>query len=116
VQQTENVQAARQIRFTTLSEITKLEKTVKAYVYEAIQIEEAGLKVTLKKTAAFTMPEEFQKELKKNRALKAAFSALTPGRQRGYLLYFSSAKQTKTRESRIEKYKEKILDGKGLDD
>jgi uncharacterized protein YdeI (YjbR/CyaY-like superfamily) len=116
VQQTENVQAARQLRFTALSEIAKLEKAVKAYVYEAIKVEEAGLKVPLKKTAAFTMPEEFQTLLNKNAALKKAFQALTPGRQRGYLLHFSSAKQSKTRESRIEKYRQKILDGKGLED
>jgi uncharacterized protein YdeI (YjbR/CyaY-like superfamily) len=116
VQQTENVQAARQIRFTALSEITKLEKTVKAHIYEAVKAEEAGLKVDLKKTAAFAIPEEFKNELKRNMALKTAFSALTPGRQRGYLLHFSSAKQSKTREARIEKYRQKILDGKGLDD
>jgi uncharacterized protein YdeI (YjbR/CyaY-like superfamily) len=116
IQQTENVQAARQIRFTSLSEIVKLEKTVKACIYEAVNVEEAGLKVKLKKTEAFAIPEEFQKELKKNRALKTAFSALTPGRQRAYLLHLSSAKQSKTREARIEKYRQKILDGKGLDE
>src|SRR5437879_2931040 len=102
VQQTENVQAARQIRFTSLGEITKLEKTVQAYIYEAVEAEEAGLKVPLKTTKEFTMPKEFQKKLDKNQALKTAFEALTPGRQRGYLLYFSSAKQSKTREARIE--------------
>jgi uncharacterized protein YdeI (YjbR/CyaY-like superfamily) len=116
IQQTENVQAARQIRFTSASEITKLEKNLKAYIYEAVEVEEAGLKVPLKKTKEFTMPEEFQKKLDKNRALKTAFEALTPGRQRGYLLYFSSAKQSKTRESRIEKSMPHILDGKGLED
>ena len=116
VQQTENVQAARQMRFTSLQEITKAEKIIKTYIYEAVEAEEAGLKVTLKKTKEFTMPEEFQKKLDKNRALKKAFEALTPGRQRGYLLYFSSAKQSKTRESRIEKYVAQILEGKGLED
>ncbi len=116
VQQTENVQAARQIRFTSLSEITKQEKIVKAYIYEAVEAEEAGLKVPLKKTKEFTMPEEFQKKLDKNRTLKTAFETLTPGRQRGYLLYFSSAKQSKTRESRIEKCMPQILEGKGLED
>jgi uncharacterized protein YdeI (YjbR/CyaY-like superfamily) len=116
IQQTANVQAARQIRFTHVREIMKLEKTLKAYIYEAIQVEVAGLKVELKKTKEFTIPEEFQKKLDKNRALKKAFYELTPGRQRGYLLYFSSAKQSKTRESRIEKYLPHILDGKGLED
>lgn len=116
IQQTENVQAARQIRFTRIEEIIKLEKTLKAYIYEAIKVEEAGLKVPLKKTAEFNMPEEFQKELNKNRALKTAFYSLTPGRQRGYLLHFSTAKQSKTRLSRIEKYRKQILEGKGLDD
>lgn len=116
IQQTENVQAARQIRFTNIQEIVKLEKTLKAYIYEAVQVEEAGLKVPLKKTAEFNMPEEFQKELNSNRALKTAFYELTPGRQRGYLLYFSAAKQSQTRLSRIEKYRKQILAGKGLDD
>ncbi|MFZ6010731.1 MAG: YdeI/OmpD-associated family protein [Bacteroidota bacterium] len=116
IQQTENVQAARQIRFTKLNDIVKLEKTVKAYIYEAIEVEEAGLKVPLKTTTEFNIPEEFQNELNKNRALKTAFYSLTPGRQRGYLLYFSAAKQSKTRVSRIDKYRKHILDGKGLDD
>lgn len=116
IQQTKNVQSARQIRFTTAGEITKLDRTLKAYVKEAIAIENAGLKVTLKKTTEFSMPEEFQKKLDKNRALKTAFNTLTPGRQRGYLLYFSSAKQAATRESRIEKYIPQILKGKGLED
>ena len=116
VQQTENVQAARQIRFTSVQQISKMEKTLKAYIYEAVEIEELGLKVTLKKTKEFTIPEEFQKKLEKNKALKTAFYALTPGRQRGYLLYFSSAKQAKTREARIEKYVKQILKGKGLED
>jgi uncharacterized protein YdeI (YjbR/CyaY-like superfamily) len=116
VKQTENVQAARQIRFTDVKEIVKLKATLKAYIYEAIEIEKAGLKVELKKTNEFTMPEEFQNKLDKAPALKKAFHALTPGRQRGYLLYFASAKQSKTRESRIEKYVQQILKGKGLDD
>lgn len=114
VQQTENVQAARQVRFTSVKEIKKA--MLKAYIYEAIEVEKAGLKVKFKKTTEFKTPEEFQKRLAKNRALKKAFEALTPGRQRGYLLYFSSAKQVKTREARIEKYMPQILEGKGLDD
>jgi uncharacterized protein YdeI (YjbR/CyaY-like superfamily) len=116
VQQTENVQAARQIRFTNLADIVKLKSTLKKYIYEAIKVEEAGLKVELKKTREFPMPEEFQKKLDKSSALKKAFQALTPGRQRGYLLYFSQAKQAKTRETRVEKYTKHILEGKGLED
>ena len=116
VQQTENVQSARQVRFTGLNEIVKNKKILKAYVYEAIEVEKAGLKVPLKKTADFKMPEELQSQLKKNPALKAAFEALTPGRQRAYIFYFSQAKQSKTREARVEKYIPQILDGKGLDD
>ncbi len=116
VQQTENVQAARQMRFTSLQEIVKTEKVLKAYIYEAVEVEEAGLKVRMKKTKEFKMPEEFQTKLDKLPALKKAFYELTPGRQRGYLLYFSSAKQSKTREARIEKYRQKILDGIGLED
>jgi uncharacterized protein YdeI (YjbR/CyaY-like superfamily) len=116
VQQTENVQAARQVRFTSVQEIVKKEKTLKAYIYEAIEVEEAGLKVPMKKATEFKMPEEFKNKLEKKPALKKAFYALTPGRQRGYLLYFSSAKQSKTREARVEKYMPLILDGKGLED
>lgn len=116
VQQTENVQAARQIRFTDVKEIVKMEKTLKAYIYAAIEVEEAGLKVDFKKTKEFKMPVEFQQKLKEKPALKKAFDALTPGRQRGYILYFSAAKQPKTRESRIEKCTRQILDGKGLND
>jgi uncharacterized protein YdeI (YjbR/CyaY-like superfamily) len=116
IQQTENVQAARQIRFTRLAEIVKMKAILKKYIYEAVEVEEAGLKVPLKKTTEYTIPEEFQKKLDKSPALKKAFYALTPGRQRGYMLYFSQAKQAKTRESRIEKYHHQILDGKGLDD
>jgi uncharacterized protein YdeI (YjbR/CyaY-like superfamily) len=116
VQQTENVQAARQIRFTSAQQIVKMKKVLKAYIFEAVEVEEAGLKVPLKKTTEFKMPDEFKQKLDKDRALKKAFEALTPGRQRGYLLHFSSAKQSKTRESRIEKYIPQILDGKGLED
>jgi uncharacterized protein YdeI (YjbR/CyaY-like superfamily) len=116
IQQTKNVQAARQIRFTNVGEIVKQKRIVKAYIYEAIEVEKAGLKVTLKKTAAFNMPEEFKNKLDKNPALKTAFKALTPGRQRGYLLHFSAPKQSKTREARIEKCRQQILDGKGLND
>lgn len=116
IQQSENVQAARQIRFTNVSEIVKLKKVLKTYIYQAIEVEKAGLKVVLKKTAAFKMPEEFQQRLDKSAALKRAFEQLTPGRQRAYLLHFSSPKQTKTRESRIEKCAEQILNGKGLND
>ena len=116
VQQTQNVQAARQVRFTSVQEITEMEAILKAYIYEAIEVEKAGLKVEFKKTAEFSMPEEFQNKLNENPALKTAFYALTPGRQRGYLLYFSAAKQSKTREARVEKYMRQILKGKGLDD
>lgn len=116
IQQTENVQVPRQIRFTSLQEIIDLKATLKAYIFEAIEVEKAGLKVELKKTSEFKMAEEFQQKLDENPTLKTAFEALTPGRQRGYLLYFSSAKQAKTREARIEKYTEQILKGKGLED
>lgn len=116
IQQSENVQAARQVRFTNAKEITKLEKILKAYIYEAIEVERAGLKVKLKKTTEFKMPEEFKTKLAKKPALKKAFEALTPGRQRAYLLHFSQAKQAKTREARIEKYIPQILKGKGLND
>ena len=116
VQQTENVQAARQIRFTNMGEIVEMERILKAYVREAIEVEKAGLEVKYKKTSEFKMPKEFQNRLEKNTGLKKAFAGLTPGRQRGYLLYFSGAKQTKTREARIEKCMPQILKGKGLDD
>ncbi len=116
VQQTENVQSARQLRFTSLPQIVKMESTIKAYIKDAVKVEKTGLKVTLKKTTEFNMPEEFKNRLNKSPALKKAFEALTPGRQRGYLLYFSSAKQSATRESRIEKYTPQIMKGKGLDD
>ncbi|PHN07020.1 YdeI/OmpD-associated family protein [Flavilitoribacter nigricans] len=116
IQQTENVQSARQIRFTGLPEILKLEDTLKAYIFEAIEVEKAGLKVVLKKTREYTVPEELQNKFGEDPELKAAFEALTPGRQRGYLLYFSDAKQSKTRTSRIEKHRPDILAGKGLND
>jgi uncharacterized protein YdeI (YjbR/CyaY-like superfamily) len=116
IQQTKNVQSARQIRFTNVREIVKMEKILKAYVYEAVEVERAGLKVKLKKTSEFKVPEEFQKRLDKHTALKKAFDALTPGRQRAYIFYFSQAKQSKTREARVEKYIPQILNKKGLDD
>ena len=116
IQQTKNVQSARQIRFTNVREIVKMEKILKAYVYEAIEVERAGLKVKLKKTSEFKVPEEFQKRLDKSNALKKAFDSLTPGRQRAYIFYFSQAKQSKTREARVAKYLKQILNGKGLDD
>jgi uncharacterized protein YdeI (YjbR/CyaY-like superfamily) len=111
-----NTQAGRQIRFTNVREIVEREPIVKAYIDEAIEVEKAGLKVKLKKTSDFKIPEEFQKKLKSMPALKAAFAKLTPGRQRGYLFYFSGAKQSKTREERVEKCVPRILGGKGLDD
>ena len=116
VQQTENVQAARQIRFTNVREIVEMEPILKSYIHEAIEVEKAGLKLNYKKTSEFTIPAEFQNKLDKNRALKRAFAALTPGRQRGYLLYFSAAKRSKTREARVEKCIPQILNGTGLDD
>src|SRR5436189_2605564 len=116
VQQTENVQAARQIRFTNVREIVKMEPVLKAYIKEAIEVEKAGLDVDYKKTSEFVIPEEFQNRLDQSPALKTAFAALTPGRQRGYILYFSGAKQSKTRESRVEKCVQQILDGKGFND
>ena len=116
IQQTKNVQAARQIRFTNVREIVKMKNSLKAYIYEAIEVEKAGLKVNLKKTTEFTIAEEFQKKLDEIPALKTAFDALTPGRQRGYMLHFSAPKQSKTRESRVEKCMQSILKGKGLND
>ena len=112
----ENTQAARQIRFTNVREIVEMEPILKAYIYEAIEVEKAGLKVTVKKTTEFIIPEEFQKQLDEIPALKTAFDALTPGRQRAYILYFSAPKQSKTRESRVEKWLKQILSGKGLND
>ena len=116
VQQTENVQSARQIRFTSLKELKKLAPVLKAYIHEAVAVEKAGLEVKKKATKEFDMPEEFTQALKKMPELKKAFYALTPGRQRGYLLHFSSAKQEKTRAARVEKNMDRILAGKGLED
>ncbi|MDI1353542.1 MAG: YdeI family protein [bacterium] len=116
IQQTKNVQAARQIRFTAVRQIVDMKNTLTAYIHEAIEVEKAGLKVNFKKATEFSVPEEFEIKLKKIPALKTAFKTLTPGRQRAYLLYFSAPKQAKTRESRIEKYSKHILAGKGLTD
>lgn len=116
IQQTENVQAARQIRFTRAEEIVELETILKAYIHEAIEVEKAGLEVDFKKPAEYPVAEELQNKFDEMPALKTAFEALTPGRQRAYLLYFSEPKQSKTRESRVEKYMQQILDGKGLND
>ncbi|MEO7266177.1 MAG: DUF1801 domain-containing protein [Ferruginibacter sp.] len=116
IQQTKNVQAARQVRFSNVKEIVKLKPTLKAYIYEAIEVEKAGLKVTLKKSTEFNIPEEFENKLNRDPALKTAFYSLTAGRQNGYLLYFSAAKQCKTREARIEKYMQHIMNGKGMND
>jgi len=113
VQQTENVQSARQIRFTNKKQIVDLKAVVKAYIFEAIAVEKAGLEVKVKKTSEYEMPEELEQEFENNSDFKTAFYNLTPGRQRGYLLYFSEAKQSKTRTSRIEKAKQKIFNGKG---
>jgi uncharacterized protein YdeI (YjbR/CyaY-like superfamily) len=115
-QQTENVQAARQIRFTNARGIVKMKPILKAYIYEAIEVEKAGLKVNFKTTTEFIIPEEFQNKLDEIPALKTAFDALTPGRRRAYILYFSAPKQSKTRESRVEKFMRQILNGKGLND
>ena len=116
IQQTPNVQAARQIRFTSVQEVTKLEKTVKAYVREAIEIERAGLKVQMKKTADLDVPEELESRLAASARLKAAFAALTPGRQRAYIFHFSQPKLATTRAARVEKHIPRILEGLGLDD
>ena len=116
IQQTKNVQAARQIRFTNVREIVKMKSILKAYIHEAIEVEKAGLKVNFKETTEFIIPEEFQNKLDEIPALKTAIKALTPGRQRAYLLYFSQPKQSKTRGSRVEKCMQQILNGKGLND
>ena len=116
IQQSQNVQAPRQVRFTSAMEIVKLKSDLKAYIYEAIEVEKAGLKVPIKKTSEFEVPKEFQEKLNADANLKKAFQNLTPGRQRGYLLYFSAAKQSKTREMRIQKYVPAIKKGKGLND
>lgn len=116
IQQTENVQAGRQIRFTNVREIEEMEPILKAYIYEAIEVEKAGLEVSLKKITEYNIPEELVQKFNETPALKTAFEALTPGRQRGYMLHFSAPKQSKTREARIEKYIPQILNGKGIDD
>jgi len=116
IQQTENVQAGRQIRFTNVREIVEMETILKAYIYKAIEVEKAGLKVNFKKATEFIIPEEFINKLEEVPGLQDAFDALTPGRQRAYILYFSAPKQSKTRESRIEKCMPQILNGKGLND
>ena len=116
IQQTENVQSARQIRFTNISEIEELKSVIKSYINEAVEIEKSGEKVAMKSAKDYAVPEEFQKVLDNDSEVNKAFYTLTPGRQKGYLFYFSQAKQAKTREARIEKYYQKILDGKGIDD
>ncbi len=116
IQQTENVQSGRQIRFTNVREIVEMEPILKAYIHEAIEVEKAGLKVNFKKTSEFLVPEELQKKFDEIPALKTAFKALTPGRQRAYILHFAAPKQAKTRESRVEKCMRQILNGKGLND
>ena len=116
VRQTENVQAGRQVRFTSLQEIGEKELFLKVLINEAIDVEKSGLKVDFKKSSALTFPEEFQQKLDENPALKTAFDALTPGRQRAYNLHFSEPKQYKTRQSRVEKWIQQILNGKGIDD
>ena len=116
IKQTENVQVSRQIRFTNIGEIVELETILKGYINEAIEIEKAGLEVNFKKNTEFIIPEEFQNKFDKIPTLKTAFEALTPGRQRAYILYFSAPKQSKTRESRVEKCTQQILNGKGLND
>ena len=116
IQQTENVQAGRQIRFTNVGQIVAMEAVLKDYIYEAIEIEKAGSEVDFKKNTEFTIPEELQSKFDENPALKTAFEALTPGRQRAYILHFSAPKQSKTREARVEKYVQQILNGKGLND
>ncbi|HOY07229.1 MAG TPA: YdeI/OmpD-associated family protein [Saprospiraceae bacterium] len=116
VQPGENTQSARSVHFTSAGQIREMEPVLKEYIYEAIEVEKAGLEVPFKKTSEFSVPEEFQRKLDEMPALKKAFEALTPGRQRGYLLHFSAPKQSKTREARIEKCMQQILDGKGLND
>jgi uncharacterized protein YdeI (YjbR/CyaY-like superfamily) len=116
IQQTPNVQVPRQIRFTNVKEISKLEKTLRAYIEDAIKLEKSGIKATLKKASEYAIPEEFQNKLDEDPALKKAFYSLSPGRQRGYLFYFSQPKLSKTKEARVEKYMKQILMGKGIDD
>ncbi|MGN6532543.1 MAG: YdeI/OmpD-associated family protein [Ginsengibacter sp.] len=116
IQQTENVQSARQVRFTNIEQIIEMEPILKTYIFEAIEVEKAGLKVPLKRTSDYSIPEEFQIKIDANKELKSAFEALTPGRQKAYIFYFSQPKLSKTREARIEKYITNILKGKGIDD
>ncbi|WP_433747938.1 YdeI/OmpD-associated family protein [Falsibacillus pallidus] len=116
IQQTENVQAARQIRFTNVDEIIEMESILKDYIMQAIEVEKSGLEVEFKKTTEYSIPEEFQVKLDEMPALKEAFESLTPGRQRAYILHFSQAKQAKTRQARVEKYIQQILEGKGMND
>lgn len=116
IQQTENVQVARQIRFTSVGQIAEMEPALKAYIHEAIEVEKAGMEPNYKKTSEFKIPEEFQRKLDEMPALKTAFQALTPGRQRGYLLHFSAPKQSKTRAARVEKWMPQIHNGKGIND
>ncbi|NLU95462.1 YdeI/OmpD-associated family protein [Chitinophaga sp. Ak27] len=116
IQQTDNVQAARQMRFTSMKDINKMKNILVNYIHEAIELEQSGAKVQYKKATEYPVPEEFQQKLDSLPALRTAFDGLTPGRQRGYLLYFAAAKQSKTRASRVEKYMKHILAGKGLDD
>ncbi len=116
IQQTENVQSARQLRFTTIEQIESLRGVISEYIHEAIEMEKSGKKVEMRKTADYPVPEEFTRALHEDPLLQAAFQSLTPGRQKAYLFYFNQAKQVKTREARIEKYYQHILDGKGIDD
>jgi len=116
IQQTENVQSARQLRFTNIRQIIDLKSVIKSYIKEAVEIEKSGKKVELKTVSDYPIPPEFQNALEEDKNLNEAFYSLTPGRQKAYLFYFNQAKQVKTRESRIEKYYQKILDGKGIDD
>lgn len=116
IQQTENVQSGRQLRFTDIDQISSLRNVIADYIQEAIEIEKSGAKVAMRKAEDYPLPEEFARALREDQALQSAFSSLTPGRQKAYLFYFNQAKQSKTRESRIEKYYQHILDGKGIDD
>ncbi|WP_426474107.1 YdeI/OmpD-associated family protein [Chryseobacterium balustinum] len=116
IKQTENVQSARQIRFKNIEEVEKQRAIIKKYIQEAVKIEQSGQKVELKKVSEYPVPDEFQRALDEDKTLNESFYALSPGRQKGYLFYFNQAKQSKTRETRIEKYYQNILDGKGIDD
>lgn len=116
IQQTENVQSARQIRFTNAEQIIKQKSVIKDYIKQALEIEKSGKKIELKKVVDYPVPQEFQQVLDEDKTFNQAFYSLTPGRQKGYLFYFNQAKQSKTRQARIEKYYQQILDGKGIDD